>query len=138
MEPNFDLSSICTSVQGDVFDTFFEGYNPIEREFVIQGFKKGFYLHFEGDTNFVVETPNMKSANKNPEKIWEKIAKEVNAGRVAGPFEKSLYQHYCSVLISVKPVRDLSKCQRTIVVSRESGCHTSVTVNQAKVRRSDN
>ncbi len=110
MEPNLDLGAICTPVQSDVFDTFLEGYDLKEREFITQGFKNGFHLHFEGDRNFVIETPNMKSANKNPEKIWEKIAKEVNAGRVAGPFEKPPFLHYmCSPFGLVKKAGEENK-----------------------------
>lgn len=63
-----------------------KGYNPEESEILLNGFREGFPIHYEGPRiNF--EAKNLKSVYQFPEIVNDKISKEVKEGRVAGPFD---------------------------------------------------
>jgi hypothetical protein len=52
---------------------------------LFEGFTYGFPLHFEGGhTSFC--SKNLISANQNPGVVSAKLAKEIVAGRIVGPF----------------------------------------------------
>ncbi len=84
MEPNFDLCRTQSPVEPQKFHQFLRGYPEAEREFLVQGFTQGFKLGFQGPRNRVVETENLPFCVTYPSIIWEKIALEVKAKRVAG------------------------------------------------------
>jgi len=50
-----------------------------------KGFQFGFSLHYEGPIKSF-EAKNLKSAIENPAVVQEKVDKEIDAGRVEGPF----------------------------------------------------
>ncbi len=99
MNPNLDVHNICTPVNPDSFKRHLMGYDPVEKEFVLRGFRDGFKLHFQGNRKQQIKSDNMPLTLQRPEVVWEKIMKEVNAGRVVGPFSKPPFEHYiCSPL----------------------------------------
>ena len=53
--------------------------------FLSSGFREGFPLHYEGDPGSS-DANNLISATENPEVVDAKISKELQAGRLAGPF----------------------------------------------------
>ena len=55
------------------------------REYLVEGFKRGFKIGYQGDHSSV-RGKNSKSILLNLEKAEEKIDKEVNLGRIKGPF----------------------------------------------------
>ncbi len=103
MKPNLNLQSICSPIRPDVFDDFLQGYDRVERKFVIQGFTQGFRLGFAGDRSRRLLQPNLPSAAVYPDLIWEKIAKEVETGRVAGPFETPPFKSFVQSPIGLVP-----------------------------------
>ncbi len=99
MKGNFNLTEICTPVCAEVLAQYLEGYSADDKEFVLRGFREGFHLNSSIDKKVTIETNNMPSAEAHPEIVWEKITKEVNDGRVAGPFDRTPFEHYiCSPL----------------------------------------
>ena len=75
-----------TPVKAHHLEVALDGYLPSVVDFLVSGFKCGFPLHFEGiRTSF--EANNLVSANQLPRVVDVKLQKEVNAGRVAGPFQ---------------------------------------------------
>ena len=52
---------------------------------LIEGFTNGFKLGYSGN-RISRESPNLKSINDNPKAAFDKINKEVNLNRIAGPF----------------------------------------------------
>ena len=66
---------------------YLEGYNEQLYEELISGFLPGFRLHFYGPQLGHVST-NLLSAAEHPEFVDSKLAKEVPAGRVQGPFKR--------------------------------------------------
>ena len=53
---------------------------------LIQGLKHGFKLQYSGP-RLPVQSKNSRSVSENPDLVREKIFKEIDLGRVAGPFD---------------------------------------------------
>ena len=83
-------------------DTFSLGFSPVKVEnleiylhdypllenasYLLSGFKFGFSLHYSGP-RLPTDFKNLKSAIERPDILLQKIKKEIDAGRVAGPFK---------------------------------------------------
>ena len=63
-----------------------EGYYFEKKRFLVEGFKKGFPLFSVGQS-IHYESPNLLSARGQPQVADQKVAKELDAHRLAGPFE---------------------------------------------------
>jgi len=66
-------------------ESLLEGYNFQKRSFLIEGFKYGFHLFSVGQSRSS-ESHNLFSAKQQPQVVDEKLAKELEAHRFAGPF----------------------------------------------------
>ena len=62
------------------------GYDKFKSEFLINGFKHGFRLYSVIE-DAVLEAPNLLSAKQHPDIVDEKLRKELDANRIAGPFD---------------------------------------------------
>ncbi|MES9882739.1 MAG: reverse transcriptase domain-containing protein [Sedimenticola sp.] len=67
------------------------------------GFTHGFELHYDGP-RVAMEAKNLKSAIENPTIVTDKLTKEVNLGRMAGPFSTPPLENF-----RVSPVGLVSK-----------------------------
>ena len=65
---------------------FLDGYDHSTVEFLRRGFTEGFSFHFDGDLTEIV-SKNLLSAIQQPAVVEAKLSKEIDAGRVAGPFQ---------------------------------------------------
>ena len=63
------------------------GYDPRKGSEILNGFLYGFPLHYTG-TRMPRDAKNLKSARTRPEIVGQKIQAEIEAGRVAGPFDQ--------------------------------------------------
>ena len=86
---NFNLEDIVTPVNPDELESLLiESNHPkLKREKLVKGFREGFLLHFEGDKNVRRLVPNLKLRVGSQIELWNKVMKEVQAGRYAGPYE---------------------------------------------------
>ena len=78
--------SIPTPVQADLLNNYLEGYSEEQRSYLFDGFTNGFRLHFTG-LRTSQDSHNLKSAIDNPIVVKAKLASELQAGRIAGPFQ---------------------------------------------------
>ena len=62
-------------------------YNKSETEFLYQGFKNGFDIGCRDIDNIKQRSPNLKFTIGNETELWNKVMKEVQLKRYAGPFE---------------------------------------------------
>ena len=74
-----------TPVKHKILDIYLQGYDEAKKAFILRGFRKGFSLCYEGEiTN--MRCRNLRSAMEQPHILEQNLSKEVQAGRIAGPF----------------------------------------------------
>ena len=78
-------SNPVTPVRIDRLTSVLRDYDPLLNNFLIQGFSYGFHIHYS-NLRSSFESPNLLSANDQPNIVTDKLHKEIEAGRVAGPF----------------------------------------------------
>jgi len=76
-----------TPIKVDILEKYLQGYDINLKTYLLQGFKEGFRLEFQGERKFQW-SPNLKSANENHILVTEKIKKELALNRIAGPFNE--------------------------------------------------
>ena len=74
-----------TPVKVNRLEFLLEEYNFQKRMFLIDGFKYGFNLFSVGQSRSY-ESPNLLSAQQWPQLVDHKLANELEAHRLAGPF----------------------------------------------------
>lgn len=77
--------ALPTPINVDKLANYLTGYDPVRAQFLLKGFRSGFHLEFEGKRGYQF-SPNLKSALENKEVVNDKIFKELQAGRIQGPF----------------------------------------------------
>ena len=89
-ESNFDLSNIYTPVNVKLLEQLLtlSKFDNKESKFLVNGFKHGFSLDYEGpmDRNDVSENIPLRDIGTHSD-LWSKVMKEVKAKRFAGPYE---------------------------------------------------
>ena len=89
-------------MKADRFEYLLTGYNPVLQNFLLDGFRHGFRISFIGDlTPF--EPPNLQSALQSPEVVSTKLMKEIDAGRVVGPFSATPFPVFRTSPIGLVP-----------------------------------
>ena len=76
-----------TPVKVNRLEFLLEGYDFQQRSVLIEGFKYGFYLFSVGQSRSIYESHNLFSAKQQLQVVDEKLAKELEAHRFAGPFD---------------------------------------------------
>ena len=74
--------------------------------FLSNGFTRGFPLHFQGICESS-QAKNLLSVTQNPSVVDAEIAKELAAGRLAGPFVSSPISPFIVSLLGVVPKNHL-------------------------------
>ena len=80
---NYDVTNIITPVKVDVYENMLRtcGYDKIKSKYLVQGFKKGFSLKFEGNNQVRRTAPNLPFSVGDKFQLWEKVMKEVKDKR---------------------------------------------------------
>jgi hypothetical protein len=78
-----------TPIHVDLLAKYLSGYDKTEKEYILQGFSKGFTV-FSAISDTQVQCRNLQSALLRPGIVAEKIQTELAAGRFAGPFDHPL------------------------------------------------
>ena len=99
------MGEIVTPVQSRILDEFLEGYDVALRKELVEGFSGGFSIHHKGIQDRQ-RSPNLTSAYEVPEAVDAKIAKELAAGRLAGPFTTSPYLQYVVSPLGTAPKKE--------------------------------
>ena len=85
MSERSDIRSLPTPVRLQQLSQYLAGYNAKKVRFLISGFTQGFRLQYQGERLFR-DAKNLKSAYDLPEVLRIEISKELQAGRIGGPF----------------------------------------------------
>ena len=109
MEPlyfeNFDLDNVVSPVKVDVLQELLEqsNYDAEKTQFLVEGFKNGFSLGYEGDENVQILSNNLKLTVGNETILWNKVMKEVKEKRFAGPFAEIPFDNFIQSPIRLVP-----------------------------------
>ena len=120
-----DLENIVTPVRVGILREYLEisGYDKQKTEFLIKGFTEGFDLGYRGPQDVKLNSPNLKFTIGNELELWNKVMKEVELKRYAGPFESIPYESYIQSPIGLVPKDDGKKTRLIFHLSypRETG-----------------
>ena len=93
------MHSIPTPVKVAKLKNMLDKYK--DRSFIINGFKYGFRIGYQGDHKPVLAT-NSKSVNTNPKAAAAKINEEITLGRIAGPFSYLPFKYFKSCPLALR------------------------------------
>ena len=80
------------------------GYDLKKKQYLINGFRHGFKLEYKGKLKGVKRiAPNLKLRIGNKVELWNKVMKEVDLGRYAGPFQKPPFESFVQSPIGLVP-----------------------------------
>ena len=129
---NFDLDSIVTPVNTDVLEGLLKesNYDPDKSNWLLNGFRKGFSIGYEGPKYVKIKSPNLKLEGIGSNlSLWNKVMKEVKLNRYAEPFEEIPFENYIQSPIGLVP-KDGGKDTRLIFhLSYPRNKGTSVNAN---------
>ena len=101
---NFNLENISTLVNYKELEWLLKEtkYDPLETD-LVQGFKNGFDLQYQGPTCRQSEAKNLLIMVGSKVEIWNKLMKEVQLKWVAGPFKVVPFENYIQSPIRLVP-----------------------------------
>ena len=103
---NLNLTDIVTPVDASRLKSLLHefGYETKKIEFLYKGFTEGFSIHYDGPLIGVQRlAPNLKIRVGSHTELRNKIMKEVQLGRYAGPFEKPPLKYFVQSPIGLVP-----------------------------------
>ena len=94
-----------TPVKVDVLEQLLveTNYDVDKTRFLTEGFRTGFDIKYTSPTTRQSESRNLPFTVGNKEILWNKIMKEVEAKRVAGPYDKVPFDNYMQSPIGLVP-----------------------------------
>ena len=102
---NFDLTNVVSPVNAEALKSLLEeSHYPCDKiNKLYKGFKEGFNIGYKGDKNVQLESRNLILTIGTKTQLWNKVMKEVQAGRYAGPFKKIPFKNYIQSPIGLVP-----------------------------------
>ena len=93
---NYDLTNVITPLDVDTYESFLNetGFDKEKSRYLVDGFRNGFSLEFEGNRNVKRLANNLCFRIGTPHEMWDKIMNEVESGRHAGPYEEPPFENY--------------------------------------------
>ena len=103
---NYDTTNIITPVKVDLLEKMLieSKYDAEETKFLVKGFREGFDICYEGPEQRKDYSDNIpfRSVGSSKE-LWQKLMKEVNLRRYAGPFQGVPFQFFAQSPIGLVP-----------------------------------
>ena len=112
---NYNLLEIVTPVDVQALESLLveTKYDSKKAKYLVEGFTKGFSIKFEGPCIGRRTAPNLKLRVGSKLELWNKVMKEVQLGRYAGPFEEPPFENFIQSPIGLVP-KDQGKKTRLI------------------------
>ena len=128
---NPDLSNIFTPVNVSNLESLLKEvqYDPEKTKKLTNGFKRGFDLGYRGSKHVKLSSPNLKFVVGSKTELWNKVLKEVQEKRYAGPFEQVPFDHYIQSPIGLVPKDHGKKTRLIFHLSYPRGSGLSVNEN---------
>ena len=122
---NWDLKEIHSPVDVGKLESMLKqsNYHPGEIEFLVNGFKEGFSIQYQRPVDRRSTAPNIPFSVGNSQILWDKLIKEVQLKRVAGPFETIPFDHYIQSPVGLLPKDKGTKTRLIFHLSYNFGKH---------------
>lgn len=102
------VKSLPTPIDVDKLHAYLHGYDPTRSNFLLSIFRHGFIIPFDG--LIPVDTPsNLASCRELPHIVQEKLHKELQLGRIAGPFVEKPFAVFAISPIGLVPKKTPGK-----------------------------
>ncbi|KAJ1214052.1 hypothetical protein NDU88_001680 [Pleurodeles waltl] len=99
----------------------FKGYpRPVERELLFRGFSEGFRIPYSGPA-VTRGANNLRSAREAPGVVQEKLEKELQLGKVAGPFSQPPLPNFIVSPLGIVPKKEQGKYRMIYHLSYPKG-----------------
>ena len=97
--------NIITPVNADKLEQYLveTQYDECETEFLVKGFREGFDIGYAGEKFRRDTAANLPLKVGSKQELWEKIMKEVELRRYAGPFTRPPFKYYVQSPIGLVP-----------------------------------
>ena len=102
---NLDWQSIMTPINVKVLENYLikTGYDVNKKNWLIDGFVNRFDIGYRGSYNRWDTSNNLPFQTRTPLDMWNKLRKEVKAGRVAGPYKELPFDQYIQSPLGLVP-----------------------------------
>ena len=102
---NYNLTDIITPINVDTFARLLReaGYLEHKTVFFEQGFSSGFDIGYNGPKNRQSFSENIPLKLGTKTQLWNKIIKEVQLGRVAGPYDQVPFKNFMQSPVGLAP-----------------------------------
>ena len=107
-------------------------------QFLIEGFSKGFDIGYEGNHDVQFQSQNLKLTVGSKVELWNKVMKEVQLKRYAGPFVEPPFKNYIQSPIGLVPKDNGTKTRLIFHLSYPRDTNISVNANTPKEKCSVN
>ena len=108
METSNKVAALTTPVNPNKLAYYLQGYDKDLAHYVLHGFNYGFSLHAENFQHSSIAPKNATIALRNPEAVTQKIAKELHAKHIAGPFNTPPFNPFHVSPLSLRQKPDKS------------------------------
>lgn len=103
--PHLLSSNQPTPVEWQKLEKWLMGYPTDKKHFLISGYKYGFKVGLEGCRE-PQDSPNLKSASESHDIVSQKLASELQAGRIAGPHTQKTFKNLKISPLGVVPKKN--------------------------------
>ena len=113
---NLDILNIKSPIKVNILERLLKetNYDPDKTKYLVDGLTNGFDIGYHGKTDRRDKAANILLSIGTKTQIWNKVMKEVKAGRYAGPFKDKLpFGNYIQSPIGLVP-KDGGKQTRLI------------------------
>ena len=97
-------------VKAKSLEVYLTGYQEASRKHLLAGFLHGFRLYFQGPSEGS-SSNNLVSASEHANIVDQKLAKEIQAGRIIGPFDKPPLHNLKVSPLGVIPKKVQGECR---------------------------
>ena len=125
------MENIITPVKVEQLEKLLKetNYDKAKSKYLLDGFRDGFDLGYRGKSEVQLTAPNLKFTIGNKTELWNKVMKEVQAKRYAGPFQEIPFKNYIQSPIGLVPKDGGKKTRLIFHLSFPRGKGTSVNEN---------
>ena len=104
------FTEIVTPVDTSRLASWLDGFPQQKRDYLLTGFTEGFRIAYQNTPSSMTH-PNHKSARDNPEVLTNLIRKEIDHGRIGGPFLSPPFDPFLISPLGLVPKKESGTCR---------------------------